>query len=450
MKKVFNASILAAAVALSFGATAATISTANVTKLSAEGLAQNVAVAAATASFDIIVDKKHPAASVITLTFDDKVTKASFIAATAACDVAGGVVDNTTTPGTGTCGADLSFNYGNGNFTFDNVVTDSTAKTIKFTVNLGNPLDADSAFRVTLGGSHIVFTGESTLSYSSVEANDTAIETGAGLIAKEQSQFGFTLDTAFDGLIDREAPTKFLDAATTDKLTYTFTNDETLGGALTVTSAVASVAGIFTDVVAGQFVNASSATDYTAAQVTSDAKFSYTVAKADMDATGAKNKVEVIFTTGAEDLPETGMIDLDLVIKGGTDDVTVASKVDAGLWQLDAAVVNVPYLPVGYGLTPNVEVANESSKDASIQIRGFDQNGKVYKAVTLPFAAKKTAVTKVSEADIKTAFGITDAEKVKLSVTFILDVEPTQITLAPYYRQNESRVNVMSDQYKGK
>lgn len=446
MKKVFTASILATAVAFSFGATAATISTANITKLSTEGLAANLVPAAADASFDIIVDKKHPAASVITLAFDAEVTKASFTAAVAACDAVGGVVTNAA--GAGTCG-DISFNYGNGNFTFDNVVTDTTAKTIKFTVNLGNPLEADSAFRVTMGNAKLVITGESTLTYSSVEANDTAIETGTGLIAKEQSQFSFVLDTAFDGLIDRDATTKFVDGATTDKLTYTFTNDETLGAAISVTSAVATVTGIFTDVLDTQFANASSATAYTAAQVTSDAKFTYTtVPGVTVDTSGAKNKVEVLFTSGAEDLPETGMIDLDFVIKSAGDDVAVSSNVDAGQWQLDAAVVNVPYLPVGYGLTPNVEVANESSKDASIQIRGFDQNGKVYKTVALPFAAKKTAVTKVSEADIKAAFGITDAEKVKLSVTFILDVEPTQITLAPYYRQNESRVNVMSDQYK--
>jgi general secretion pathway protein K len=58
------------------------------------------------------------------------------------------------------------------------------------------------------------------------------------------------------------------------------------------------------------------------------------------------------------------------------------------------------------------------------------------------------SVTKVAEADIEAAFGLAANAKKKLSVTFVLDADAADITLAPYYRENESRVNVMSDQYK--
>ena len=96
-----------------------------------------------------------------------------------------------TTQGTGLgVSGDITFNYGTGSFTFDNVVVNAAARTIKFKVNLGNPLTANSSFRVTLADP--VLSGAATVSYSSALAG-TVIETGSGAIAEETQQFAYSV-----------------------------------------------------------------------------------------------------------------------------------------------------------------------------------------------------------------------------------------------------------------
>ena len=132
---------------------------------------------------------------------------------------------------------------------------------------------------------------------------------------------------------------------------------------------------------------------------------------------------------------------------GNADTETLGSAVDTGKWALDAAVINVPYLPINYGLSSNVEVANHGDTDAEIIAEGFDDAGKVYASKVIKTVAKKT-VGKVSENDLKAAFGIAADAKVKLNVTFVVDQDVDKVTLVPYYREGEARINVISDQYK--
>jgi hypothetical protein len=445
MKTVFKASLLASALALSMGAQAATVSSTPLL-LSAEGVAQGEVALDQTLTLDVVVDVQHPSASTITLTFDANIDLD---------DLVGGAVLNDPASGTGVAG-DITFNYGTGSFTFDNVVIDTTtdgAHTISFQVNLGNPLTADSAFRMIIAGAAVDISGASTLSYSAKTAASALIETGSGVIAKTSSQFSFVVAEEYDDLIDRLDRTTFITAGVTDALTVTFTNDETMAAALTDVSGTLTLEGDFTDALDADFTSASLAAATGTVNATED-EVSYPVVLADVVNTdGTDNDFILTYTktTGANDIPVTGDINvvLDLVAVNGDSSTVTYGTNDGGQWALDASIVNVPYLPVGYGLSPNVEIANDASTDASIQVEAFDQYGTQYGPATLSFEAEGKTVTKVSEAHLQAAFGLATTDKRKLSVTFVLDADADKITLAPYYKEGTSRVNVMSDQYKG-
>ncbi|XQF90932.1 hypothetical protein ACOBV8_06200 [Pseudoalteromonas espejiana] len=187
------------------GAQAATISS-EALNLSKEGAALGVAPTVQTVVFDVVVDKDHPSASVITINFDKNVDVNGLL---------GGAV--TQTVGGGTAYAnDVAFNYGTGSFTFDDVKvfdrdqTKGETDAISFKVNLGNPLTANSAFRVTLGehgldvddtgadlglaADKVYISGVSDINYISHKPDDSVIETGVGELAKEVSQFSFKVD----------------------------------------------------------------------------------------------------------------------------------------------------------------------------------------------------------------------------------------------------------------
>jgi hypothetical protein len=443
MKTVFKTTLLAAALAASFGSQAATVSSTEV-ELSAEGVAAGVVATGQNLSIDVVVDETHPSASVITLTFDDKVDLTGLTTT--------GTVDNTATSGLGN-GGDVDFNYGTGSFTFDNVVIDTTtdpdAQTISFQVNLGNALTADSAFRVIIGGSTVDISGASTLSYSSVDAADAAIESGSDTIAVEKTQFSYEVTTSFDGVIERLNRKLFTETADdVDVATVTFTNDEGLLASLGTITAVASMTGTFTGLASGDLVVTTAAG--TATLNGDKDEFTNAITALEISDAGADNVYTFTFDeTGTADIPVSGDIEIALVVSTPDSTLDYTFSGNAGEWVVDGSTVNVPYLPVGYGLSPNIEIANEGA-DASISISGFDQNGIEYGPVELSKMAAANAVTKISEADLQAAFGLATTGKHKLSVTFVLDADAADITLAPYYKEGISRVNVMSDQYKGK
>lgn len=441
MKTVFKASLLASALALTFSAQAAEV-TSTPLKLSSQGVAAGLTEDDVAITLDIGVDVTHPAGSTITLTFDDSVDLDT---------LTGGAVTNTPANGTGTVG-DITFSYGTGSFTFDTVTVDTTtnpnAHTLSFKVNLGNALSADSAFRVEIGAGHVDVSGASTLAYSAKKANGDVIETGSSVIATEETQFTYTVATKFDGVIQRLDRTLFTDADDVDVATVKFANKETtLGASLTGISVAASMTGNFDGLASGDLV----VTVAAAAAVLNGDEDEYTnaIVAGEITDAGVDNVYTFTFDeSNAADIPASGDIEITFVVS--TTDVATKYTYsgNAGEWVVDGSTVNVPYLPVGYGLSPNVEIANEGAA-ASISIEGFDQNGMEYGPVELTKVAAAHAVTKISEADIQTAFGLATTGKHKLSVTFVLDADAADITLAPYYREGISRVNVMSDQYKG-
>lgn len=232
---LFKKALLASAVAASFGASATATVSSTPLSLSAEGIAAGNVATNQTLTFDIVVGTLHPAASTITLEFDSTVDLDA---------ITGGAVTNTPANGTGTAGAgDVSFDYGTGSFTFDNVVVDDNDNTkgekdsISFDINLGNPLTANSAFRVTLAVTPDI-SGAANVSYSSVDSGMNAIETGTGAVATETSQFGFSVTTALDGVINRTNGDLFLDATDIDAVTVSITNNEGLAANLTAPTSV--------------------------------------------------------------------------------------------------------------------------------------------------------------------------------------------------------------------
>jgi hypothetical protein len=455
MKKVFKASLVAASLAMAFAANAATISSTPV-QLSTEGL--NVGLnSEAPFTFDVVVDNLHPAASEITLTFSENVDLNG---------VGGGACTNDPATGLGVCG-DIAFNYGTGSFTFDAVSVDEEEKTIAFKVNLGNPLTASSAFRVTVGDTAVdpILEGAATIAYSSETSSGVFIESGTGVLAEEVSQYALAVDTKLDGVIEREDRLVFVrnfdGLNTQDTLVLAFTDlaADVVQPAF-ANGTVVTIKGDFSDTTVHAPANWVSAEGATVARVNATT-LTVTYDEAQWDAAAAAGEDAITFTSVAT---ATNTIDPSTFTVSATHSyssetagagtvvdapATLLTAADAGKWILDAAVVNVPYLPVGYPqFSATVEVSNLGVDDAEIIVEAVGKTGEPYGPVTLSKVAAAGAVTTIFESDLMTAFGLAKGDNEKLSVTFIIDADADKVTLAPYYREGSARVNVISDQYK--
>lgn len=457
MKKVFNASILAAAVAMSFGANAAQVlvSPADKMELSSEGVSVGV-TEVTDITFDTVLDVDHVGTTEMVLTLGSAVDLTG---------VTGGSCGAPVT-GTFTCG-DVIFNVGTGSFTFDTVVIDDTAGTVTYTVSLGNTITAGSSYRTTIGATNKpTVKDEFSVAFASNLAGNP-VDAGAGVVATKKSQYAVALTTELGEVIERTARMNFL-GATADASTDTLTLDVTDLGELTAPILAAATSDDLVLTLAGDFTAANgeaawlsdaNATPIAGVVAADEKSISFTIPAADYAGAGATGKKTINFTfdkvnSSTEMLVATNFVaTANIEYNDGATEVKntdYLKNVDGGEWRLDAAVINVPYLPVGYGLSPNVEIANDSSKttESEVILEAFDQFGTQYGPVTLAKKANGKTVTKVSEKDMQEAFNIPADTGRKLSVTFIIDADADKVTLAPYYRQNESRVNVMSDQYK--
>lgn len=450
MNKVFTMSALALAVAGAVSANAATVTSTPV-KLSKEGVAAGYEHTASSLTFDVSVTSTHAAGSTITLGFGDNISLG--LAAAACTSGADGVVDNDPAVGTGMCTSTSSsgsggqygikFDYGTGSFTFDNVSYDADANEVSFQVNLGNALSAASAFRVTLvdADGQITYTGAQNMTYSA-SLGGSVFETGSSALAVEESQFEFSLVGEFDALVDRtvEDQTAFT-SGTDDELEFSYVDN---GGSLNAEIPGATLTLVLESDFGADGADgfgggvASTTTDgmQTAAVYTNLASSSSIIRYRTVGQTIPLNAMTYTATVVALDAAGD---DLELAMGAG----------DAGQWELNASVVNVPYLPLGYGLTPNIEVANAGSEDAAISLEGFDDEGNVYPRTEISTIAIKHGVTKITEQEIQAAFGLSRNNPVKVNVTVVVDADAEDITLVPYYRDGSSRMGVITDQYKG-
>ena len=454
MTKLFNASLVALAVAGSLSVNAATLTPvdaatgqSDVIKLSTEAVEVGL-TSTGDLVFDTIVTKDHSAGAEIVLSFSEKVDLSAVTSG--AC--------NAPTTGTFTCGS-LSFNVGTGSFTFDAVDVDDVKKTISFNVNLGNPLVANSAFRTTI--QNIVIGGASNIDYAS-NLGGAGIETGSAVIATEASQYAFSVATQYNNRVERVNQDTFATFGASEGKNTDIAVVNLLDNAAKFDVAAETV-GSDIQVNANLFQGDAAVADFTITNPTTGFTATAPVA---VTSTGGdligftstltdfgSNATTFTFVSPDGDVIPLTAVSIDAEVSYAdnagaptkTGDKTLAQAADLGQWQLDASVVNVPYLPVGFeAISANVEYSNHGSSAAEVSISAFDNKGNEYTG-TLDDAAPKT-VTRYSDKQIMAALGITKATK--LNITFISDADEENVSIVPYYRQGDSRVQSINDQYK--
>ncbi len=131
-----------------------------------------------------------------------------------------------------------------------------------------------------------------------------------------------------------------------------------------------------------------------------------------------------------------------------TDAFTLVTTSNAFVWDLNGSEVTFPYAPIGYDhISTNFEIANSGTQEGDILISAFDTAGNDYSA-TIPQAAEAGKLTKVSEGDIMTAFGLTAGTKV--SITFTTTAPASDIKVTGYSNLNDTgRMTLLSDAYEG-
>jgi hypothetical protein len=479
---LFKKALVATAVVASFGASATATVSSTALQLSAEGIADGVTATAQPLTFDIVVGTDTPAASTITLTFDNTIDLAG---------ISDGAVTNAPGAGTGIIGtgtnAGVQFDYGTGSFTFDNVVvTDNDQSkgeqdTFAFDVNLGNALTAGSAFRITLGNNGATpavvgvttISGATNLSYVATAADDSVIETGSGTVAEETAQFAFVVDSAFSSLIDRDVLTDFTDGDDTETATWEYTNNEDLAAALVAPALTVVVEGNFTGLLTtADFDVTTSAAGTATAPVTAltnalnatvnsggdsdELTVALIAANASVDGT---TDIDVTFDgVTAANIPVTGALEADASIIATNGDsagtaISIATNVGAGEWKIDATIINVPYLPVGFeGTSSSVHLSNEGATSVDVRVSAnstVDSEGDavVYPEVDLGFDLTGKSVTKVTQGMLMELLGAPAGSK--LSVTFNIDANEGVVNGYAFTTDDTGRTEVSTSQQRG-
>ena len=461
--KLFKKALLATAVFGAMGAQAATVSSDPV-KLSAEGIAAGLTADQQEIAIDFVLNEITPAASVITLTFDENVDLQDLETLIGSTELT--IVND---PNTGTGQVDtaadneVQFSYGTGSFTFDRFIVDADAGTIKFEVNLGNAITANSAFRMTIAAAGLVdIDGAASVTYSSVTSGGTAIETGSGVIAVEEKQFSARVKQGYDGRIERLEQVTFAKNASDadnqeDTIVLAVTdNADNLSASLTSTLATFTIEGNFANGKDGgdELTSAAFATGLNTAPTLTDEDTLAAiidVANDGLTTDGKDNNVTITYdTTGVKLIPVTGDLEVSATVSvsdAGVDPIKVATGVDGGAWALDATVINVPYFPVGFeGLSTSVHFANESANAADVIITAIDQAGNEYSSSALADLAGDT-VTKVSQVTIMDLLGAPAGSK--LSVTFNIDANDGDVNAYAFSNAGTGRQALVTSQEKG-
>lgn len=354
--------LVATAVVASFGASAAVITpSTTLLQISEEGIAAGIAVPDAGFDFDVKTEALTPAASTLTFTFGADVDLTTLAAA------AGGVVTQDASGTFGTSGG-LVFTYGNGSFTFDNAVVDKTtagAHFITVDVSLGQPIASGAAFNVKLASGAVA--KASVASYTATD-NAAVIDSGTGAISEEVQQFTFAVKTPLDALIVRTDDTLYTDQGTADTLEFSITNVPLLSRGITASGSTALLSGNFTGVTvgAGEATGAAVAgTIVTSTPLTAPIEQEMLLTMNAAAALAATNVLTLTVDHATTVIPVTGDVTALYTVLG---DFIGGSKVlnanaDAGEWAVDATIINVPYLPVGFdGTNSTVILANEGKK----------------------------------------------------------------------------------------
>jgi hypothetical protein len=114
----------------------------------------------------------------------------------------------------------------------------------------------------------------------------------------------------------------------------------------------------------------------------------------------------------------TGAYTADITLKNAGGKSFSYNGLALGSFALNGASENFGYVPVNYdgAVTSQFEIGNKGSVDGEITLTAFDTAGNMYDEV-LPFMAEAGKLTKISDADISTAFALTAGTKLKLTIT---------------------------------
>lgn len=465
MKKVFKASLVATTIALAFAANAADVAIDPVLTVTNEAVLTKTAIASSDASVVIYNRQELSAGDKVTLTFPL----------------------GTTIP----AAADITINKGAATASFSApAVTAATATVgpkITYELLVGNPLLANSKIEVVMDGttnapasSYIPVSGSVVYEARDGFTNAVKDTTGTGTGTPNQAALIVTaaqeivsLKTPFNGFVERLARATFTagkgsqvavlnvrEPAATIKaavLAPAATNDVVvLKADGPLRSVAANGPGLASlTITDGVTPNTVLAAAFTESVVGSGVFDTVTFPANALASASAAAGTDWTISVTPEAAPKTiPLVNFTVTRKVTYQGVAVANHVAtvenaAGKFQLDATLVNVPYLPIGYTqFSPTVEISNLGATDAQVSIEAVGKTGTKYGPVVLAKKAAKGAVTSFFEADIFTAFGLAKGSNEKLSISFVIDANEKDITVVPYYREGESRVNVVSDQYK--
>lgn len=251
----------------------------------------------------------------------------------------------------------------------------------------------------------------------------------------QQHKFAVTtkLNEKIDVADERKALTALSDTAT---ITYTYTAptfaatdfDVTAGTGLKLT-AMGSFTGFETGVT-GSTALGTVTLDAAAAVVATDLQSG----AASVARPAATDTLDVVFTPNAVKATRvvlnSGAYTVDAVISDGTN-TTTYSGLSLGSFVLNGASNVFGYVPVNYAgaVTTQFEIGNKGKVDGEITLSAFDTAGNNYSKV-LDFKAEAGKLTRISDADISTAFGLTAGTKLNLTIT--VNSPNADITMSGY------------------
>ncbi|WP_404341342.1 hypothetical protein [Pseudoalteromonas mariniglutinosa] len=460
--KLFKKALLATAIFGAMGAQAADVSDA-VEKTSAEGLAVNGVTGQP--SVRTIVRQKLEAGDQITLTFGEGLDLSGLATVS---------VGQAPVVGAGELGIDT----GTADFEVEYKAADSDLanNVVVLEVKTGYTIELDESFEIVADAGLFetsASSANSTVTYSAASWQDgsakdtTGDNTGTFLVV--ESQYASEITSKLDGVIERDNQVTFVKGADTgttdvDSATFKVTDRQNYVGALNGADVTATfvIEGDFSDIVAGDITFNNLTGDLVggdfAVSVAVDEK-SATIEITDAAADGIAGTFDVTIDNSTRiAVPETIKVtsftvdaEVDFDGAGTIVETDLLTDADAGLWMLDATIINIPYFPVGFtDLDTSVHFANEIDEEVNVKISAIDNMGVVYAEAELIDLAADT-VTKVSQNAIKTALGIAAADSVKLSVTFNIDAEDGEVNAYAFSRDKAegSRQALVTSQEKG-
>ncbi|WP_448213058.1 hypothetical protein [Colwellia sp. MEBiC06753] len=364
--------------------------------------------------------------------------------------------------------------YGSGTYTMGNAVFTANADgttSVTFEVLTGDPVTKDSSFEVSITGADIDKTkvAQATVTYSAEsgltgEPKDTTGD-NVGLLVTTADQYAASIKAKANGVINRDPATSFISGGTAanndiDTLVVSISDNQDLlsaavGGAVVATVTVEADIAYLAANTAPSIVGVSSAGDTVSAITPAADEKSFTFTVTDLGADGIAGDITITFDTDALDAGSTETIPVtDFVVSMSVDadsgsatntPLVTLDKADAGEWELDATIVNVPYFPVGFeGVSSQVNFSNEAGADVDVIVTAIDDSGESYGPLDLGFDLAEDSVVKVSQAVIMDLFEIT--APTKLSVTFNIDADKGDVNAHAFTTSAAGRTEIATSQ----